>query len=776
MILKSIPAFLILFHLVSGWNYGGGGWHDKIPRKIVVKHIPKHVPVYKPVPIPKLVPVPRPVGFLKPLAIAKPFSVPHVVPVIKHFQKPFPVLKGFPFHIPIHVPKFHKVPIPIKLPKPYVVRVPKPYAVAKKYPVAVPVHIPKPYLVPVLKQVPVAVPHKVPKVINVVKEVPEYVKKPVPVYIEEKPYQHDYGNYKGTPYIPSGGDYKGTPYIPSGGDYKGSPFPSGISEGHKGSPFPADVSGGGKGTPYNPPGKGGSGYHSKGTNVHATSAASFLAAHADKLKQQNSGQGDFLAAYSQNQAYSGLQGLGTGIHGGYHGLQSFGNGYQNFGANFHNIQGSYGAEEHGGYDLHSLDSIGGYDNFGVYGRGAEAGKIKEESSDAGQANAGSHENSGEVTYDDKGASADQIDHDGKDTTGNNAGYSLSSYSLSSYNDQSGRGGGYQNEPAVGGYHGQGLSENEGQGAYQGYGSSGGNSNQDSNAAYGNQGGNGFSQIPGLAIYKLENGVATPLSYSSHVVQNYNSGYQGQNAYENQEAGQGYVNNQIGNGGYGSQNYQQNEESDSNQAHYQQNSYGYQPQQSQYPSQSGQAYHAQQGAGNYDVSSYQNLNNYNDQSQSSYSHQENSEAYHNQASYQINPDKQAQSGYENENASPALQDYGLRAAYPIQIDVGNQNQIQGSTGTVYVRAYGHQGESENQVAYNVQNSDSYQTEDSQPQTSYSAYSTQVNAAAPIQPKTNDEPKAASGRSLEKVSQIVGSSGGYSTPEGGDTKGGSWQTVQ
>lgn len=75
-LLKTSPVLLVLIvHLASAWNYGGGGggWYDHSASKVIVKHVPKHVPVYKPVPYPKHIPVPKPVGYLKPLAIAKPF-------------------------------------------------------------------------------------------------------------------------------------------------------------------------------------------------------------------------------------------------------------------------------------------------------------------------------------------------------------------------------------------------------------------------------------------------------------------------------------------------------------------------------------------------------------------------------------------------------------------------------------------------------------------------------------------------------------------------------
>ncbi|CAL1290683.1 unnamed protein product [Larinioides sclopetarius] len=771
ILLRTVPLVLVLFHVVCGTNYGGGyGWHDKIPSKIIVKHIPKHVPIYKPYPFPKPVPVPKPVGFLKPLAIAKPFSVPHVVPVIKHFQKPFPVLKGVPFHFPIPLPKLSLKPIQIKIPKPYVVRVPKPYAVAKKFPVAVPVHIPKPYVVPVYKPVPVGVPHKIPKIVPIFKEVPEYVKKPVPVYIEEQPYKPN--NYKGTPYIPSGGSYKGSPYPEGiGGGHKGSPFPEGIGGGYKGSPFPT---GGNKGTPYIPSGKGGNGYHAKGTNTHthATSAASFLAAHAGKLQSQNSGSyHDILGAYSQNQAFPGIQSLGGGIHGGYQALQGFHNfGGNNYGGNNFDFHGSYSEDtkQHNNYENEGGHGFEGYGNLGIYARGVEADKAKD--AEIHESAGENHETgAGEVSYDNNNHA------DGAETGGNTGGQGYIGVSVTTFNDQGGRGGGYQGEPAVGGYSNQGGYENEGGNEDQGkegY-NVGNNQEQYSN---GEQGENGYAH-PALTLYQLHNGAATALNFPNAAANYYDTGYQSQQEQGNQgDAGHGYDFNQ---------NYQQNEGSDG--YGLQQSSYGYQGHANYQAAsqQNNQQYPVQQGDRNSEnygnqESSYQNEGGYAGyQNQAAYSNQGHSKVYHNQASYQVNhvPAYGKEEGYGQQNLEAGLQNYGLKAAYQVQTGAENNNHLQGAAGTVYVRAYDNQGG--NQAPYKVQAPDNYQAEDTQEKRSYSAYAPQKDAdVEPEKAESNEKPLVASGRSIDSISSdtLVGSSNGYSTPEGGETKGGSWKAVQ
>ncbi|XP_055941728.1 uncharacterized protein LOC129971773 [Argiope bruennichi] len=772
MLLRSVPIVLILFHVVCGTNYGGGyGWHDKIPSKIIVKHIPKHVPIYKPYPFPKPVPVPKPVGFLKPLAIAKPFSVPHVVPVIKHFQKPFPVLKGVPFHFPIPLPKLSLKPIQIKIPKPYVVRVPKPYAVAKKFPVAVPVHIPKPYIVPVYKPVPVGVPQKIPKIVPIYKEVPEYVKKPVPVYVEEQPYKPN--NYKGTPYIPSGGSYKGSPF-PEGisGGHKGSPFPQGIGSGYKGSPFPTGFGGGNKGTPYIPSGKGGNGYHAKGTNTHthATSAASFLAAHADKLQSQHSAYHDIIGAYSQNQAFPGIQSLGGGIHGGYHTLQ----GFHNFGGNNFGFHGTYteDTKQNSNYELEDGHGLEGYGNLGLYARGADAGKTKdvETHESAAENEAGA----GEGSYDNNNH-ADEA----KETGGNAGGQGNQGYigvSITTFNDQGGRGGGYQGDSAVGGYGNQGGYENQGENEEQGkQGYNIGNNQEQYNN--GGQGENGYAH-PALTLYQLHNGAAaTALNYPNAAANYYNTGYQSHQEQGNQgDADQEY--------GY-NQNYQQNEGSEGYAQ--QQSSYGYQGHASYQSAsqQNNQQYSPQQddgNTGNYgnQEGSYQNEGGY-PQNQAAYSNQGHSQVYHNQASYQVNhaPDFGKEEGYGQQNLAAGLQNYGLKAAYQIQSGAEDNNHLQGAAGTVYVRAYDSQGG--NQAAYKVQPADNYQAEDTQEKRSYTAYTPQKDAGTEQEKNETNEkqPLVAAGRSIDSISSsdtIVGSANGYSSPEGGETKGGSWRAVQ
>ncbi|GIX91484.1 uncharacterized protein CDAR_201131 [Caerostris darwini] len=798
-ILQSVPVVLILFHLVSGTNYGGGGyghgWHDKIPSKIIVKHIPKHVPIYKPYPIPKPVPVPKPVGFLKPLAIAKPFNVPHVVPVIKHFQKPFPVLKKVPIHFPIPLPKLVKLPFQIKLPKPYIVRVPKPYAVAKKFPVAVPVHIPRPYVVPVYKSVPVGVPQKIPKIIPVIKEVPEYVKKPVPVYIEEKPYKPD--NYKGTPYIPSGGSYKGSPFPEGiGGGHKGSPFPEGIGSGHKGTPFPGGIGGGYKGIPFpsgfegsnkgTPYGKGGNngggGYHAKGTNPHATSAASFLAAHAGKLQSQHSNYQDILGAYSQNQAYSGLQSLGGGIHGGY---QGFGN-FHNFGGN--GFEGSHieDIKQHSNYD----QGLGGFDNLGVYARGVgnekqnvpEPEKYQQE--DQGYNSEGHESNAGAIPYDNN-------NHDGGSENGGNnegqGGYNNPAYlgvSFTTFNDQGGRGGGYHSDSSANKeYNNQEGYENQEEG----------NQNHEENQGYddgkyqeqynnGGRGENGFGNIPALTLYQLHNGAATAISNNAGV-NYYNTGYQQQDHGNQGVNSQGYGYN--GNAGYENQNYQQNDGAEEDKGPYQQNSYGYQVNHPAATQQNNQQYSPLQNQENSNSygnqePSHQNEGAYKQiaayQNQGAYNHQGHSEVYHNQASYQVNhaPEYGNEGEYGQQNVAAGLQNYGLKAAYPVQTGEESSNHLQSSSGAVYVRAYDNQDG--NQAPYKVQQQgeDNYQAEDTHQKETYSPYVSPKDSGSDSQKETSDKLSlAATGRSSDT---LVGSSNGYSTPEGGETKGGSWRGVQ
>ncbi|KAF8777477.1 hypothetical protein HNY73_014334 [Argiope bruennichi] len=197
-----------------GDGFGGdlrnGGW-DK-PVKTVVKHTIKNIAVPHPVPAPVSVPVPRYVKYFKPFAIAKPFGVPHVIPVIKHIQKPIPFFTALPIQQAVPVPKFVGLPVQVRVPKPVFIHVPKIVPVAKRVPVPVEVNIPKPYIVPIYKHVPVPVPHRVPKVINIIKEVPHYVKKPVPVYVDENG-SIDYGG-GGTSYSSSynnnyGNDYQG---------------------------------------------------------------------------------------------------------------------------------------------------------------------------------------------------------------------------------------------------------------------------------------------------------------------------------------------------------------------------------------------------------------------------------------------------------------------------------------------------------------------------------------------------------------------------------------
>ncbi|XP_015909280.2 hornerin-like [Parasteatoda tepidariorum] len=760
-LLKSLPVVLILFHIVCGWNYGGGGHHD-IPHKIIIKHVPKHVPVYKPVPIPKLVPVPKPVGYLKPLSIAKPFKVPQVIPVIKHLQKPFPVLKGVPFHFPIPLPKLVKLPFQIKIPKPYVVRVPKPYAVAKKYPVAVPVHIPKPYVVPILKSVPVGVPQKIPKIVPVVKEVPEYVKRPVPVYIEEQPYKP---NYKGTPY-PSG-DYKGTPY--TGGDYKGTPYQGGD---YKGSPLP------GKGTPYpqgGHKGKGGGGGQS--SIINPTSAASFLATHAGKLQSHPDGQSHIYGAYTQNHAFSGLQGLGGGIHGGYHGAH-WGSDVQGYGGSwgFEGNQNPYasGAQDHGHY------IPGDIDGSGVYGRDTTKEQVVSESTKYGQDNG-----AGGISYDQNHFASDQVEGQQNEGYGSENPQTYLGVSVSNFNDHSGRGEQYQGEQSTGGYN---VGENKITSDFQG---------ENTGTHYGNNG-----QVPTLAIYQLQNGAATPINYPQANANYYNTGYQSHSNNNYQGDGnedQGYDNQAPPYAGYESQIYSQNENTDAvnNGPPQQQSSYGYQSQDNSYASyqQSGKEYPSPQSDAGYqpsqqsdtphpsfqndeptqdeDSPSQQDQNNYGSQSstyenQGSYGSHGSSKVYHNQASYYINHGNTEVQGNDasHQDVVASLQNYGLKAAYATQ--PGKENgRVEGATGTVYMRAYDQAGN----PVYNVQNSVNFQAQETQPRDTYSDYS---QTKPEEEQAEKQEPLIAKARSYES-DQLVGDSNGYSTQEGGDIKGGSWNAA-
>ncbi|XP_071041969.1 myb-like protein AA [Parasteatoda tepidariorum] len=188
----------------SSDSYGGHGGNNffndewEKPGKTVVKHVAKNIAVPYPVPAPVSVPVPRYIKYFKPFAIAKPVAVPHVIPVIKHIQKPIPVFAALPIQQAVPVPKFVGLPVQVKVPRPVFIHVPKIIPVAKKYPVPVQVNIPKPYIVPVYKSVPIPVPHKVPKIINIIKEVPHYVKKPIPIYVDSHSSEygkgHGYGN------------------------------------------------------------------------------------------------------------------------------------------------------------------------------------------------------------------------------------------------------------------------------------------------------------------------------------------------------------------------------------------------------------------------------------------------------------------------------------------------------------------------------------------------------------------------------------------------------
>ncbi|CAL1263947.1 unnamed protein product [Larinioides sclopetarius] len=187
-----------------GSGLRNGGW-EKQPVKTVVKHTIKNIAVPHSVPAPVSVPVPRYVKYFKPFAIAKPFGVPHVIPVIKHIQKPIPFFTALPIQQTVPVPKFVGLPVHVRVPKPVFIHVPKIVPVAKRIPYPVEVNIPKPYIVPIYKHVPVPVPHRVPKVINIIKEVPHYVKKPVPIYVDDNGatsyspgYSNSYGNdYQG---------------------------------------------------------------------------------------------------------------------------------------------------------------------------------------------------------------------------------------------------------------------------------------------------------------------------------------------------------------------------------------------------------------------------------------------------------------------------------------------------------------------------------------------------------------------------------------------------
>ncbi|GIY16262.1 uncharacterized protein CEXT_814991 [Caerostris extrusa] len=142
----------------------------------------------------------------------KPVGVPHIIPVIKHIQKPIPFFTALPIHQSVPVPKFVGLPVQVRVPKPVFIHVPKIFPVAKRFPVPVEVNIPKPYIVPIYKHVPVPVPHRVPKVINIIKEVPHYVKKPVPVFVDD--HSSDYGG--------GGGAYTSSSYSNDyGNDHQG---------------------------------------------------------------------------------------------------------------------------------------------------------------------------------------------------------------------------------------------------------------------------------------------------------------------------------------------------------------------------------------------------------------------------------------------------------------------------------------------------------------------------------------------------------------------------
>ncbi|GFQ65549.1 uncharacterized protein TNCT_411711 [Trichonephila clavata] len=144
------------------------------------------------------------------ITLRKPVGVPHVIPVIKHIQKPIPFFTALPIRQTVPVPKFVGLPVQVRVPKPVFIHVPKIVPVAKRFPVPVEVNIPKPYIVPIYKHVPVPVPHRVPKVINIIKEVPHYVKKPVPVYVDD--HSSDYGG---------GGSYNSNGYNNDyGNDYQ----------------------------------------------------------------------------------------------------------------------------------------------------------------------------------------------------------------------------------------------------------------------------------------------------------------------------------------------------------------------------------------------------------------------------------------------------------------------------------------------------------------------------------------------------------------------------
>lgn len=580
--------------------------------------------------------------------------------------------------------------------------------------------------------------------------------------------------------------------------------------------------------------------------MHATSASSFLEAHAGKLSGSQAAHeyDSILAQYSHNLGLSGphtvglsgSQEYGGGIHGGHQSYQDVSSGYQGgYGGNFQESYGSYGSQEHGGqpleghgyggYDLHGLSSIGGYES--LYGRGVDTNKVQDveqkspEPAAYGNGNVGnghdggSNEDGAYNKYD--GGDQPNVHQKGpqeEENKGSNN-YETPAYigvSVTSYDDHSGRGGGYPETPNVVNYGAHGNYENNAEGnteqtsehGYQGYAA------QNTEYHAQNNGGNyahqaqspNYAQLPQLALYQIQNGAATAIHYPNNGLQFYNIGHQAQGNYQNQEDNS-YNNNQVDQGNYAAQGYQQHESPNDGEAggyqqpqQQQQQAYAYQGQVGYQGEsyQNNQAYPNHQNQenagygnenqeasyGNQNQEAYKNQEVY--RNQESYGNHENSEGYNNQASYQVSPNAvgyQNEASYNNQEVAPGLQNYGLRAAYAVQPGAENHNQIQGAPGTVYVRAYDNQGE--NQAPYSAHNQEGYQTQDSQQQKTYAAYSTTKTVSSVSSTQQTDAPKQqtpAVGRSFESITndQVVGSSSGYSQPEGGDTKGGSWQAVQ
>ncbi|GIY92338.1 uncharacterized protein CEXT_60771 [Caerostris extrusa] len=105
---------------------------------------------------------------------------------------------------------------------------------------------------------------------------------------------------------------------------------------------------------------------------------------------------------------------------------------------------------------------------------------------------------------------------------------------------------------------------------------------------------------------------------------------------------------------------------------------------------------------------------------------------------------------NKNVAASLQNYGLKAAYPVQTGEESSNHLQSSSGAVYVRAYDNQDG--NQAPYKVQQQgeDNYQAEDTHQKETYSPYVSPKDSGSDSQKETSDKLSlAATGRSSDTL---------------------------